>query len=272
MTFFDGPKPRQFAHRGARGTHPENTIVAFEAALEVGTEAFELDVHTSADGEVVVIHDSTLERTTDGRGKVRDLSLGQLRALDAGYNFTLDDGETFPFRGQGLRIPMLAEVLEAFPDVSIIVEIKQDDPPLESQLDTVLQTMDARSRVLVFSLKQGPLNRYREQVPRHQTGFGPNDVAGFMRRVVSKRWDGYEPPGAAFAVPVNWNGIPVVSKAFVRAAHAIDREVFVWTVNEIDEMNALLDLGVDGLISDFPERLCRVIAGRTAVDTPATEA
>jgi glycerophosphoryl diester phosphodiesterase len=122
MAFFDGPKPRQFAHRGSRGTHPENTIVAFKAALEVGAEAFELDVHTSAEGEVVVIHDSTLERTTDGHGKVRDLSLDQLKALDAGHNFTLDDGETFPFRGRELRIPTLAEVLDAFPDVPIIVE------------------------------------------------------------------------------------------------------------------------------------------------------
>ena len=272
MAFFDGPKPRQFAHRGARGTHPENTIVAFGAALEMGAEAFELDIHTSAEGEIVVIHDSTLERMTDGRGKVRDQSLDELRVLDAGYNFTLDDGETFPFRGQGIRIPTLAEVLDAFPDVPIIIEIKQEDPPLESQLDVLLRSMDAQSRVLVFSLKQGPLNRYRDLVSRHQTGFGPNDVAGFMRRVVSKRWNGYEPPGAAFAVPVNWHGIPIVSNVFVQAAHVIDREVFVWTVNEVDEMNALLDLEVDGLISDYPQRLRRVVAGRTAVDTPATEA
>ncbi len=272
MVFFDGPKPRQFGHRGARGTHPENTMVAFDAGIEMGAEAFELDVHTSAEGEIVVIHDSTLDRTTDGRGKVRDQSLDELKVLDAGYNFTLDDGESFPFRGQGIRVPMLAEVLDAFPDVPIIIEIKQDDPPLESQLDILLRSMNAQSRVLVFSLKQGPLNRYRDLVSRHQTGFGPNDVAGFMRRMVSKRWNGYDPPGAAFAVPVNWQGIPIVSKAFVRAAHAIDREVFVWTVNEVDEMNALLDLGVDGLISDFPERLRRVVAGRTAVDTPATEA
>jgi len=247
-------------------------MVAFDTGIEMGAEAFELDVHTSADGEIVVIHDSTLGRTTDGRGEVRDQSLDALKVLDAGYNFTLDNGETFPFRGQEIRIPTLAEVLDAFPEVPIIVEIKQDDPPLESQLDVLLRSMNAQSRVLVFSLKQGTLNRYRDLVSRHQTGFGPKDVAGFMRRMVSKRWNEYEPPGAAFAVPVKWRGIPIVNRAFVQAAQAIDREVFVWTVNEVDEMNTLLDLGVDGLISDFPKRLRRVVAGRTAVDTPATEA
>ncbi|HET6341109.1 MAG TPA: glycerophosphodiester phosphodiesterase [Gemmatimonadota bacterium] len=264
MTFFSGPLPRQFAHRGASGTHPENTLASFRRARDEGAQGFELDVHRTADGQVVVFHDPTLERTTDGRGTLAGLTLAELRDLDAGSRFTADGGRTHPFRGQDVRVPTLREVLEEFPDLPIIIEVKQVEPPLEEDLRDVIAGCGAGERTLVFSLAQEPLDRYRALERDQATGFGPEDVAEFLRRVRDGTWEGYRPPGAAFAVPVSWHGIQIVSGPFVEAAHRFGCEVYVWTVNAEDEMERLLDLGVDGLISDFPARLAEVVRRRRA--------
>lgn len=264
--FFDGTPPRPFGHRGASGTHPENTLPSFAAAAERGARGFELDVHRSADGDIVVFHDDTLERTTDGRGRIRDRTLEDLRGLDAGHGFTPDGGRTYPFRGRGITIPTLREVCEAFPEMPLIVEIKQVHPPVEEDLARLLQQTRADDRALVFSLQQEGVDRYRALGTGRPTGFGPDDVAKFLRRLGSDDWDGYAPPGAAFAVPVRWNGVQVVSRPFVDAAHRFGCEVYVWTVNDPSEMEQLLDLGVDGLITDFPERLDRVLAEREPGD------
>lgn len=261
--FFAAAPPRQFAHRGASGTCPENTMLAFRTAVELGAQAFELDVHATADDTIVVLHDDTVDRTTDGTGDVRSMSLTEVRRLDAGHRFSPDGGRTFPYRGDGVRIPTLEEVLESFPDVPLILEIKQEEPPLEEELARLLHSTESGDRCLVFSLSQGPLDRFRRIAPDRTTGFGPDDVADFLRRLGAGRWEGYRPPGSAFAVPVRWHGTQIVSGPFVEAVGRHDLEAFVWTVNEPREMHALLDLGVDGLISDYPERLSRVVAERS---------
>jgi len=130
MDYLDTDRQRIFAHRGASGAVPENTIEAFETALREGAEILELDVHGTRDGHVVVIHDATLERTTDGSGPVREHTLEEILRLDAGYRFESEPGE-YPFRGKGLRIPTLADVLERFPDTPLNIEVKQLDPPIE---------------------------------------------------------------------------------------------------------------------------------------------
>ncbi len=260
--FFAGRRPRVFGHRGASGTHPENTLVSFQAAIERGASAIELDVHRSRDGVIVVFHDDTLERTTNGRGTVREQTLEELRALDAGFRFSPDAGSTFPFRGAGVGIPTLEEVCRGFPGVPLIIEIKQADPPLEKDLAQVLQSTGADARALVFSLHQEPVDRFRELRPEWAAGFGPGDVSAFLDRLAADRWDGYHPPGAAFAVPVRWHATRIVNAPFVQAAHDHACEVYVWTINEPGAMHALLDLGVDGIITDFPERANQVLAER----------
>lgn len=261
--FFAGQLPRKFAHRGASGTHPENTIDAFRAGLELGAEGFELDVHRSSDGHIVVFHDDALGRTTDGSGAIRDRPLAELKGLDAGFRFSPDGGRSFPFRGSGVRIPTFREVLEAFPETPIIIEIKQETPPLEEDLARLLRETGAEERCLVFSLEQAPLTRYRQLEPEQPTGFGPHDVSDFLRRLGSENWNDYRPPAVAFAVPTRWHGTQIVSRPFVDAAHGFGCEVYVWTVNDPREMEALLEIGVDGLITDFPERLSRLLAERT---------
>jgi glycerophosphoryl diester phosphodiesterase len=262
--FFAGQLPRKFAHRGASGTHPENTMEAFRTGLELGAEGFELDVHRSADGHIVVFHDDALGRTTDGTGAIHERSLAELKRLDAGFRFSPDGGRSFPFRGSGIQIPTLREILDAFP-VPIIIEIKQESPPLEEDLARLLRETGAGERCLLFSLEQAPLTRYRDLEPEQPTGFGPQDVSDFLRRLGSDAWNDYRPPAVAFAVPTTWHGTQIVSRPFVDAAHGFGCEVYVWTVNDPSEMEALLELGVDGLITDFPERLSSLLAGRTIV-------
>jgi glycerophosphoryl diester phosphodiesterase len=260
--FFGAPLPRAFGHRGASGTHPENTLVSFRAALEKGAGAFELDVHRSADGEIVVFHDATLERTTNGKGLVRSHTMAELRELDAGFRFSPDGGRTFPFRDAGITIPTLREVCEGFEDTPIVIEIKQTQPPLEEELAQVLHLAGANDHALVFSLHQEPVRRYRAAATASLTGFGPDEVADFLGRMKSGDWESYHPLGLAFAVPIHWYGTRIVSRAFVDAAHRVGCEVYVWTINDPQEMHTLLDLGVDGLITDYPDRMSAVLAER----------
>src|SRR5262245_34337183 len=119
---FQGPKPRLFGHRGAAGVAPENTMVSFRRALDDGVDVLELDVHASADGEILIMHDPTLERTTDGDGDVRARPWAELRRLDAGHRFTPDGGRTHPFRGQGITIPRLVDLITECPDVPLNIE------------------------------------------------------------------------------------------------------------------------------------------------------
>jgi glycerophosphoryl diester phosphodiesterase len=258
MRFFDGPRPRLFAHRGASGTLPESTLPAFRTALAAGADRLELDVHPSADGEVVVFHDDTVDRTTDGTGPIARLSLAEIRALDAGYRFTAPDGAQ-PFRGRGHRVPTFAEVLSAFPDVPLNVEIKADDVALVDAVRRLLEQFGATARVLLAAESGALMQKIRDRIPGVVTGMSLPEVLEFMG---SAGLCGYVPRGRALQVPVSYAGVPIVTRHFVDAAHALGLEVHVWVIDEEAEMEALLDLGVDGIMTDFPERGARVLARR----------
>jgi len=259
--FLDGPRPRLFAHRGASGTYPENTLESFAAGLAAGAERLELDVHGTADGEIVVFHDALLDRTTDGRGPVNALTLAALQRLDAGHGFTAPDG-SHPFRGKGIRVPTLAALLAAHPGVPINVEIKQSDPPIEHAVLAVLDRFGARPRTLLAAEREPLLLRIRAAAPDVLSGSCAEEVADFVDRVQTGRLAGYRPPGAALQVPPSYQGIDIVTADAVAAAHALGVEVHVWTINDEAEMESLLDLGVDALMTDFPERAMTVLRRR----------
>lgn len=257
-SFFTGTKPRFFAHRGASGETPENTLLAFRRAAEVGIAYAEFDVHTSRDGQVVVIHDDTLERTTNGQGGVGERTLAELQQLDAGYWFSLDDGQTFPFRGTGVTIPTLAEVLREFPQIRFTVEIKQIDPPIEEQVVAVIRACGRADDVILASEHDQVLARAGSLAPEMARSFAHGEGVDFMQRVVTGQLAGYQPPGEALQIPPEYNGIPLVTAQTVGAAHTLGCEVHVWTINEPQEMERLLDLGVDGIMSDFSERMLAI--------------
>ena len=260
MRYAETPKPRLFAHRGASKWFPANTIEAFDAAVAAGVDLLELDVHGTRDGRVVVVHDETLDRTTDGRGLVRTRTAEELAALDAGYRFEGPDGD-FPFRGRGLHIPLFEEVLERFPDVALNVEIKQLDPPIEEQVVQVLNRFDARDRVLLAAGDHRIMERIRSAAPEVLSGMSAVEVADFLVRSATGDLSDYRPAGFAMQVPVQHGAVEIVSDTFVTAAHEVGLEVHVWTINDPGEMKRLLALGVDGLMSDDPELLWRTVRG-----------
>jgi len=263
VRYFETPRPRLFAHRGASGLRPENTLVAFAAGIEDGASMLEMDVHASSDGQIVVIHDDTLDRTTDGTGSVSACSLTDLRKLDAGYRFADGDGE-HRYRGKGIRIPTFSEVLYAFPDTPLNVEIKQLDPPIESLVFDLLERTHARDRVLLAAGEDAIMARIRAG-ERALTGFSESEAREFVGRCASGDFNGYRPPGVALQVPRRYQGIEVVTPALIQCAHALDVEVHVWTVNEQDDMLRLIEWGVDGIITDYPDRLAAILNSQARV-------
>ncbi len=260
--FFNGPKPRLFGHRGASGEAPENTMAAFQRAVDLGVEYIELDVQAAEDGQIMVIHDATIERTTNGLGGVSEYSLAALQQLDAGYRFSPDEGKTLPFRASDVIIPSLREVLSSFPNVKFTVENKQLEPPIEEQVIAVVRDCGKGDDVILASEHEAVLVRTRELAPVIPTNLGYNEVADFIQRVATDQLVGYEPPGQALQIPPKYQDIPLVTEQTVAAAHQLGLEIHVWTINDPQEIGSLLDLGVDGVMSDFPGRLLEVVKKR----------
>ena len=254
--------PLNFAHRGASARAPENTLEAFRLAMEAGAGGLELDVHLTRDGEVVVIHDATVDRTTDGSGAVAGMSLDELRGLDAGYRFSPDGGITHPYRGRGLRVPTLAEVYEEFPAASVNIYIKEPQQGAEEAVLQITRNGGVEERSLVVSDDHAVVRRFRGVSRGHiSTGASRPEIAAFfilsrlrLERLVHPAYD-------ALQVPVEHGGITLVTPRFVEAAHSRGARVDVWTINDPGEMRRLLDLGVDVIMTDRPETLASILEG-----------
>ena len=219
-------------------------------------------MHTTADGHVVVLHDATVDRTTDGTGPVRAMGLAALQRLDAGHRFRAPDA-THPYRDRGVRVSTLEAVLEAFPGVPVNIEIKQAEPAIEAALLATLDRCAARERVLVAGEDVVPLGRFRAAAPNVLTSFAAAEVAELLGRLRTGDLGGYRPPGVALQVPPAVRDTEIVTPDFVAAAHTLGLEVHVWTINEEAEMERLLDLGVDALMTDFPARATDVLRRRS---------
>jgi glycerophosphoryl diester phosphodiesterase len=258
--FLETPYPLNMAHRGGAALAPENTMLAFQNALALGADVLELDVRASRDGELVVIHDETVDRTTDGSGKVAEMTLAQLQALDAGYHYSPDNGYSFPYRGRGLKIPTLREVLTAFPEARVNIEIKQTTPPIEEAVAQLIEEMEAQDRVLVVSSDDGVIKRFRRRMPDVATGASTGEIQSFYLLQRLRLSAFYRPVANALQVPDRSGEIQLITPRFVAAAHAQGMKVYVWTINTPDRMRELLQMGVDGIITDRPDLLHQVIA------------
>jgi len=239
---------------------PENTLPSFALATALGASYLELDVHGTVDGEIVVVHDATLDRTTDGSGPVCQHSMAQLGRLDAGYRFT-SDGTHFPYRGQGIRIPRLEAVLRAFPHSCFNIEIKQAAPDIVADVIGVLERADATPRTLLAAEHDVIMQRIRaDGHGRVATGYSVGEVIEFVRRLTADDWQGYAPAGHALQIPPAYDGLELVTAESVAAAHRYGIEVHVWTINDRSEMDRLLELGIDGLMSDLPGLAIEAVA------------
>jgi glycerophosphoryl diester phosphodiesterase len=240
-----------FAHRGGAKLAPENTLVAFELGLSHGADGLELDVHLSRDGVPVVIHDATLERTTNGRGPVAALTAAELASLDAGMHF--DAARGFPFREQGHGVPTLERVLERCPYTRVIIEMKYGTAALARAVVAVVQRLGASARVCLGSFQQEAIDVVRAIAPEVATSASEPEARWTLHRswvrwpFVSTR------PYIAFQVPERAGRLRVVSPGFVRQAHREGQVVQVWVVDGESDASRLLAWGVDGLISDRPD-------------------
>lgn len=255
--------PVNFAHRGDSTRAPENTLEAFGRAVKLGAGGLELDVHLTADGHVVVIHDATLDRTTDGSGAVSSTTLDALREIDAGHRFSTDGGRTHPYRGRGLSVPTLAEVLEEFPDVALNIDLKEIQRGKVEAVFEVLREAGAEERALVVSEHHALVRRVRKLAgSRVATGASRLEI-GIFYLMSALRLEGLLRPGyTALQAPVYFGRLALVTRRFVEAAHALGVRVDAWTVNDPSEMRRLLDLGVDVVMTDYPETLAAVLAER----------
>jgi glycerophosphoryl diester phosphodiesterase len=258
-----GEWPVNVAHRGASTLAPENTIEAFRLAVEAGAGGLELDVHMTRDGHIVVIHDATVDRTTNGSGAVSEMTLDELRRFDAGHNFSPDGGSTRPYRGRGVWVPTLGEVLEEFPGVAVNIEIKAGTPGIEETVLGILRDANALGRALVVSTPHAIVKRFRKISSGHiSTGASRWEIGIFyiLSRLCLERL--VRPAYEALQVPLLHRGILVVTPRFIRAAQARGVRVDVWTINQAEEMRRLLDLGVDVIMTDRPGTLAEVLINR----------
>jgi glycerophosphoryl diester phosphodiesterase len=259
--------PLNQAHRGGAGIAPENTLEAFQKALSVGAGGLELDVHATADGHLVVIHNERVDRTTDGSGAVGEMTLAEVKRLDAGYCFTKDGGRSYPWRGQGIRVPTFKEVYERFEGVPINVEIKKPvRPGVEEALFDAIQAAGGEDRTLVVSENFGAIRRFRKVADgRVATGSSTVEILVFdvLRRLHLSSL--LRPPYRALQGPEKfWGLLPVVTPAFVRAAHEVEVRVDVWTINDEPSMRRLLGFGVDGIMTDRPDLLGGILGTGTS--------
>ena len=255
-----GGWPINLAHRGASKMAPENTMEAFRLGIEAGAGGLELDVHLTRDGRVVVIHDPTVDRTTGGTGAVAEMTLDELRALDAGHRFNPDDGADFPYRGRNVRVPTLAEVLRVFPGVVVNIDMKADRPAIEASVLRVLREAGAGGRALVVSSRYSAVRRFRKiSGGSIATGASRLEIGVFyLFSRLRLEWL-LRPAYDALQVPPKHRGIPLVTRRFIDAAHARGVRVDAWTISGVDEMHRLLDLGVDVIITDRPATLAEVL-------------
>lgn len=263
-----------YAHRGGAREAPSNTIHAMRRALAAGVAALETDVHQTADGHLVICHDPTVDRTTNGSGAISALTLAEIQSLDAAHWFVpgyeVDHSrppEDYPLRGRApddaeLRIPTLEEVLEAFPQVVLNIDIKQTAPtvkPYEEALARMLGDFDRSDDVIVSSFHDAAVAAFGAAAPQVPTGAGVQETTALWQSVQ----EGVQPRSmshAAVQVPITFGGRTVVDERFVESAHAAGVAVHVWTIDERSEIERLVGLGVDGIMSDLPSVLAPTLA------------
>ncbi len=256
-------RPLIIAHKGGDGLVPGNTLQAFVRGVEEGSDILETDARLTADGQVVLFHDARLDDLTDGVGSVEASTLAELGTLDAAYNWTPNSGETYPYRGKGLRIPTLEEALMELPNARFNIDMKTHTPEMVEALARVIEATGAQQRVLVTSFDDATVKAFRERMPAVASSLASNEVRLLWGLQLLRLQRLYSPPAPAVQVPEYEGSLRVVSQHFVAAAQSRGMQVHVWTVNDPAAMRRLLELGVDGIITDYPNVLREVIHGLT---------
>ncbi|HEY6042718.1 MAG TPA: glycerophosphodiester phosphodiesterase [Anaerolineae bacterium] len=251
--------PLVFAHQGGEGIRPSNTMEAFRHAAELGADVLDTDMHLTKDNVLVLMHDQTVDRTTNGKGAIRDLTLNQIQALDAGYNFSPDGDKTFPYRGKGLTVPTVEELFRAFPDKRFGIEIKQTSRQAATVFCNLIRQYNMQGQVLVSSFAQENMDAFRAECPEVATSATENEVIWFFAYNLFGLTGAYSPNFSSLQVPEDRYNIPILTPGFIAGARSRGLAVQPWTINTEADLKHVLDLGVEGINTDYPDRLLALL-------------
>jgi glycerophosphoryl diester phosphodiesterase len=247
------------AHRGGLSLGPENTIYTFRKAVKLGVDVLEMDVRSTRDGQLIILHDDTVTRTTNATGPVQKYTLVDLKKLDAAHRWSPDNGQTFPQRNKGVKIPTLPEVFKTFPQTKMNLEIKETRSSTIQSLCRLIRDHQMTNNVVVASFDNDSLKGFRRLCPQVATSAGASEARLFFGLQKAYLEDAYSPDAQVLQVPETLGDLRIVNKRFIDAAHARNMRVQVWSVNDVDAMQRLLELGVDGIMTDYPQRLVQLL-------------
>lgn len=247
------------AHRGGAGIFPENTLYAFQQSWKLGADVLETDVRETADGKLILMHDKTVNRTTDGEGNVSEMTLEAVKKLSAGFKFSSDGGQTFPFREQKITIPTLEEVFTALPDARFNIEIKQESPTIAKSLCNLIRERKMTEKVVIASFSQNSLDEFRAECKEVATSASTPEITKFLALQKSGLGESFSPQMSALQTAEKFGALQIVTKDFVENAHKLNLQVHVWTINKPEDMQRLIELGVDGIMSDYPNKLLEIV-------------
>ena len=249
-------QPLVFAHQGGEAIRPANTMVAFRHSAGLGADVLDADMRLSSDGVPVLIHDETVDGTSNRAGQVRSMTLSELRELDFGYAFSTDDGSTFPYRGQGHGIVTVDELFSEFTDMRFGIEIKRGAAEAAFALCDLINDFGYEDRVLVSTSDQGDMDAFRDACPDVATSATTGEARRFYIFQFVRLSGFYSPPFDSLQVPEYRGGTHVLTETFVRAANRWNIPVVPWTINEVEDFDRLItDHALHGINTDHPDRL-----------------
>jgi glycerophosphoryl diester phosphodiesterase len=262
--FFESDRPLVIAHQGGELLAPSNTMTAFQQAVDLGVDVLEFDIHITKDGHLVTIHDPTVDRTTNGSGFVHELSLNEIQALDAGYHFEDLDGD-FSYRGKGVYIPTLEEVFKSFPNMRMVIEIKDDNPSskikeISEKLWGLIQKYNKENQVVVASFDQKILDQFN-QISEGKVALsaGEEEIKKFV--ILKKLFlaNLYRPSADAFQIPTKQSFINLASPSIMKEAQRRNVHIQYWTIDDKETMRSLLKDGANGIITNRPDLMLEVL-------------
>lgn len=253
-------KPLVIAHQGGEGEWPSNTMIAFQNASQAGADMLDTDMHMTKDGVLVLIHDATVDRTTNGKGAIRDLLLSEIKQLDAGYKFSTGNGRIFPYRRKGVTVPTLEELFNAFPDKRLGIEIKPAEPmDLSRQFCALIRKHKLQKNILVSSFRQETMAAFRAECPEVATSATLREVVIFLRLNALHMTRVLSPDYCCFQVPERSGSVQVISPQFIAAARERHLSILPWTINEEGALQRMIAIGAEGINTDYPTRMLRLL-------------
>jgi glycerophosphoryl diester phosphodiesterase len=258
-------RPMVIAHQGGDGIRPSETMMAYENAAALKVDVLEMDIHATSDGVIVLMHDAKVDRTTDGTGEIKKMTVAQIKELDAAYWWSpgvdtkRNQPGPYPYRGQGAKVLTLKEMFQKFPAYRMNIEIKQVEPSMGSAFCNLIRDHNMSDKVLVASFHQQAMDDFRRACPDVATSATQNETTIFFAVNTLFLTPAYTPPTQSLQVPEYSSGLHVLTQGFVDGARSRKMETHAWTINKEEDMKRILSLGVDGIITDYPDVLLKLL-------------